>query len=274
MSDLVLSCSHCGARSSCPDSVARTYAGRRVTRWCESCRQMFDVEFPPPNQTLGGLLFGTPHPPLVSEREWTALVQAVAAGNEEALRTLYGRMHRIVYRFMVTTHKWQAAKALTLDVFHDVWRRASTYSPEEASVVGWIMNLTRAASQSDEPVSRESRQVLDVLAELSREVPLWIESESDWQPVGSGLSYQVLARDAERERVGMLVRLVPGASYPPHTHAGLEELYLLEGELLIDSKKVIPGDYHRAEARSSDQFVWSGTGCMCVLLTSTEDILR
>jgi anti-sigma factor ChrR (cupin superfamily) len=132
----------------------------------------------------------------------------------------------------------------------------------------------RAASQPDERVSRATRQVPDVLTELSRKVPLWTESESDWQRVGSGLSYQVLARDVERERVGMLVRLSPGASYPPHTHAGREELYLLEGELRIDSKKIIPGDYHRAEPGSSDQFVWSGTGCMCVLLTSTEDILR
>ena len=72
----------------------------------------------------------------------------------------------------------------------------------------------------------------------------------------------------------MFVRLSPGASYPPRFHAGLEELYLLEGELWIDSKKVIPGDYHRAEAGSSDQFVWSGAGCMCLLLTSTQDILR
>lgn len=268
VSDLALSCSHCGARHSCPDSLATTYAGRRVTRLCESCRQFFDVDFPP-LRTLGRLLFGTPHPSPVSEREWVALVQAVASGNEEALRSLSGRMHRIVYRFMATAHDWQAAKARTLDVFHDVWRRASAYSPEDASVVGWIMNLTRAASQS-----RESRPVLDVLAELSREVPLWIESESDWQPVGSGLSYQVLTRDGERERVSMLVRLSPGASYPPHTHAGLEELYLLEGELRIDNKKVIPGDYYRAEAGSSDQSVWSGTGCKCVLLTSTEDILR
>ena len=83
MSDLAVSCSHCGVRWSCSDSDATTYAGRRVTRKCESCHRLFDVDIPP-NRTLGGLLFGTPHPPLVSEREWAALVQAVASGNEEA----------------------------------------------------------------------------------------------------------------------------------------------------------------------------------------------
>jgi hypothetical protein len=109
VSDLTLSCTHCGARSSCPDSVARIYAGRQITRWCESCRRLFDVEFPP-NRTLSDLIFGTPHPPLVSEREWVTLVQAVASGNEDALRTLYERMHRIVYRFLVTFHEWRDAE--------------------------------------------------------------------------------------------------------------------------------------------------------------------
>jgi len=277
VSDLTLSCTHCDARSSCPDSVARTYAGRRITRWCESCGRLFDVDLPP-NQTLGDLLFGASHPSPVLERESVALVHAVASGNEEALRVLYGRMHRIVSGFMVgLTHERQTAEALTLAVFHDVRRRASAYGPEDGSVVGWIMNLTRRGTLgANQP---ERRRVLDVLAELSREQPLEIAGTSpvgspDWQEAGRGVSYQVLARDSERERVSMLVRLSPGASYPPHTHAGVEELYLLDGELWIDTKKVIPGGFHRAEAGSSDQLVWSGTGCMCVLLTSTDDILR
>src|SRR5207253_326890 len=29
------------------------------------------------------------------------------------------------------------------DVFHDVWRRASTYDPANGSVTGWIMNQAR-----------------------------------------------------------------------------------------------------------------------------------
>jgi RNA polymerase sigma-70 factor (ECF subfamily) len=37
-----------------------------------------------------------------------------------------------------------AAEEVTLDVFHDVWRRAATYDPDGGSVVGWIMNQTRS----------------------------------------------------------------------------------------------------------------------------------
>jgi len=50
-------------------------------------------------------------------------------------------------------------------------------------------------------------------------------------------------------------------------------LYLLHGELMIDDKTLYPGEYNRAEPGTADQRVWSETGCTCVLLTSSRDIL-
>ena len=72
----------------------------------------------------------------------------------------------------------------------------------------------------------------------------------------------------------MLVRLDPNVEYPPHTHAGVEELHLLQGELWIDGRKLHPGDYIRAEPGTSDARVWSETGCTGVLITSPRDLLR
>lgn len=97
-------------------------------------------------------------------------------------------------------------------------------------------------------------------------------SEPAWESVGPGISCKVLATDCESHRISMLVRLEPGAEYPPHSHAGVEELYLLSGELWIDNRKLSPGDYNRAEPGTNDQRVWSGTGCTCVLMTSTRDV--
>ena len=96
----------------------------------------------------------------------------------------------------------------------------------------------------------------------------------EWEEAAPGIWYKLLATDAERNRVSMLVRLEPGVAYPPHEHAGIEELYLLDGELMIDDRKLYPGDYNRAEPGSADQRVWSETGCTCVLLTSSRDILH
>jgi anti-sigma factor ChrR (cupin superfamily) len=98
--------------------------------------------------------------------------------------------------------------------------------------------------------------------------------EPNWEQVASGIECKLLATDAEKHRVSMLVRLAPGANYPPHTHAGIEELYLLDGELWIDERKLFPGGYNYCAPGTVDVRVWSETGCTCVLLTSTKDVLR
>jgi anti-sigma factor ChrR (cupin superfamily) len=91
--------------------------------------------------------------------------------------------------------------------------------------------------------------------------------------VASGISCKLLAIDTEKSRVSMLLRLAPGTDYPSHRHAGVEELHLLYGVLMIDDKKLYPGDYISSEADSVDHRVWSETGCTCVLLTSNKDVL-
>jgi anti-sigma factor ChrR (cupin superfamily) len=98
--------------------------------------------------------------------------------------------------------------------------------------------------------------------------------EPAWEKVAPGIECKLLATDDERHRVSMLVRLEPRASYPPHSHAGVEELYLLDGELWIDERKLMPGDYNHGAPGDGDDLVWSETGCTCVLVTSTRDILR
>jgi DNA-directed RNA polymerase specialized sigma24 family protein/quercetin dioxygenase-like cupin family protein len=98
-------------------------------------------------------------------------------------------------------------------------------------------------------------------------------SEPPWEEVAPGISCKLLAADTERHLVSMLVRLVPGGSYPAHSHAAVEELHLLNGELWIEERKLFAGDYNRAEPGTGDKRVMSETGCACVLVTSTLDVL-
>jgi anti-sigma factor ChrR (cupin superfamily) len=97
--------------------------------------------------------------------------------------------------------------------------------------------------------------------------------EPDWEEAAPGITCKLLATDAETGRVSMLVRLAPGAEYPPHTHDGVEELHMLAGELMVDDKKLHAGDYLRSEPGTTDRRVWSETGCTGVLLTSIRDAL-
>jgi RNA polymerase sigma-70 factor, ECF subfamily len=96
-------------------------------------------------RTLGDLLYSDPTKPRVSEQEWIALVRSIAARDQQALYALYERTHRLVFTLIVRICNDPAtAEELTVDVFHDVWRRASAYEPAGGSVLGWIMNQARS----------------------------------------------------------------------------------------------------------------------------------
>lgn len=149
-------------------------------------------------------------------------------------------------------------------------RKLSTLSPVVESLVTWPTELLRPSA------SLLGRLLERVAGEARAALPLppgrWAEPE--WAEVAPGISCKLLATDTERNRVSMLVRLAPGTDYPPHRHAGVEELHLLDGELMIDERKVYPGDYNRAECGSVDSRVWSETGCTCLLIASTRDEIR
>ena len=94
--------------------------------------------------TLGDVLYANCKSPL-PELEWETLVRAIAAGDQLALHALYERTHRIVFTLLMRiTANREAAEELTIDVFHDIWRRASRYDPANGTVLGWIMNQARS----------------------------------------------------------------------------------------------------------------------------------
>jgi len=73
------------------------------------------------------------------------LVHSIGAGDQRALYALYQRTHRIVFTvIMRIVGDGQSAEELTLDVFHDVWRRAPEYDPEGGPALGWILNQARS----------------------------------------------------------------------------------------------------------------------------------
>jgi RNA polymerase sigma-70 factor, ECF subfamily len=66
-------------------------------------------------------------------------------GDQRALHALYERTHRVVFTLIVRiTANRETAEEVTLDVFHEVWRRASQYQEADGSVLGWIMNQARS----------------------------------------------------------------------------------------------------------------------------------
>ena len=142
--------------------------------------------------------------------------------------------------------------------------------PTVASFVAWPTDVLRPSA------SLWDRLAQRIAAETGRQPvasPPQRQAGPEWEEVAPGISCKLLATDTEKKRVSMLVRLAPGTDYPPHRHAGPEELHLLDGELWIDDRKLYPGDYNFGAPGAVDRRVWSETGCTCVLITSTEDTM-
>jgi anti-sigma factor ChrR (cupin superfamily) len=152
----------------------------------------------------------------------------------------------------------------------DCQREVESLRPVLNQFVSWPTDVLRPTT------SLQTRLALRIAEETGQPPVLSLArqwSEPEWEQVAPGIECKLLATDTERHRVSMLVRLAPDASYPPHTHAGVEELHLLDGELWIDERKLFPGDYNYGAPGAGDERVWSETGCTCVLVTSTKDVL-
>jgi len=153
----------------------------------------------------------------------------------------------------------------------DCQRELESLRPVVDRFVSWPTDVLRPTT------SLQTRLALRIAEETGKPPvppPARQWSEPEWEQVAPGIECKLLATDTQRHRVSMLVRLAPGARYPAHTHAGVEELHLLNGELWIDARKLFPGDYNYGAPGESDERVWSETGCTCVLVTSTKDTLR
>ena len=386
---------------------------------------------PPPGAgtTLGDVIHAGQASRALTEADWIQLAESVAAGDRLALNRLYVRTHRLIFTLLVRlTSNARIAEGLMIDLYTDLWRGMSRYNGAKGTVLGWIMNETRARAtvhlrseqrkhrrearpdealiaidppnyqdllQAKEGTRRLQLALLSLTAEersmielaffaespaelikarlrsglhklwhalgaaakgslssgelnacdraefvcayalgalpaahaaeieahtsscrscrreleslrpvveslhfwptdvlrppasvherLARRVaaesggvpalPPVLERQPEWEDVARGISCKILAADGDSHMVSLLVRLAPGGEYPPHTHAGVEELHLLDGELWIEDRKLHPGDYNRAEPRTCDKRVWSETGCTCVLVTSARDEL-
>lgn len=88
-----------------------------------------------------------------------------------------------------------------------------------------------------------------------------------------GVEARKLFVDRENDRVTMLVRMQPGASYPRHVHADVEECFVLSGDLSVGTHRMHAGDYQRAESGSMHAVQSTENGCVLLLVSSLHDEL-
>ncbi len=86
----------------------------------------------------------------------------------------------------------------------------------------------------------------------------------------SGISFANLYVDQEKREFTCLMRLEAGVKFPLHRHGGLEEVFMLEGDLEVEGELCHPGDYIRSFPNSIHGPV-SHSGCLLLVKSSLDN---
>jgi RNA polymerase sigma-70 factor (ECF subfamily) len=86
------------------------------------------------------------------------LVSKLAAGDEDALASLYDSTNRIVYGLALRIlGEPSSAEDVTMEVYMQVWRTAGSYDPLRGTVLSWLATLARSRAL-DSLRSRKARR--------------------------------------------------------------------------------------------------------------------
>ena len=101
-------------------------------------------------------------------------------------------------------------------------------------------------------------------------------TQTEWIPLieegvnTAGIFVKALRYDEESKRSPtILLKFEPGARYPYHNHPAGEELFVLEGEVVIEGAKLSTGDYLYTPAGFKHS-VSTETGCTLLLMIPEE----
>jgi quercetin dioxygenase-like cupin family protein len=98
--------------------------------------------------------------------------------------------------------------------------------------------------------------------------------EIAWEPVGiPGIRCKTLFVDSRRQYTTSLISMEPGANYPSHRHNDIEEVYLLDGDLVVEDVNMRPGDYCRSEPGSIHGAARTTSGVLLLVFSSQRDEL-
>lgn len=152
---------------------------------------------------------------------------------------------------------------------------------ETARVLAW-------AAPEQEPPASVRASLLSMIAEERRqeesatasrkEQPSLITLRADegrWHTLGPGIKTKPLFTDPQTGMVTTLLKMKPGASIPLHSHRGIEQCYVIEGDFHAADQHLGPGDFHVAQAGSTHDTVYTTNGALVLIVAPPSyDVLE
>jgi quercetin dioxygenase-like cupin family protein len=148
--------------------------------------------------------------------------------------------------------------------------RLDTDAAFAALVTDWEARLAPLAlGRAVEPPPGLLESIEARIAGAGAELPGTYTSRGEgaqWVEMIPGLKMRLLYRNEAARRQTILVKMEPNATFPEHGHDEQdEEIYILEGDLVIGELTLKAGDFHLARATRVHPQHWSRTGCVALI---------
>lgn len=96
--------------------------------------------------------------------------------------------------------------------------------------------------------------------------------EGEWTSLPGGkIRLKVLSDLEESGHTLVLLEADPGGVFFPHAHKGMEEVFLISGDLDTEGCSMGPGDYLRAAPGTRHHKAVSRNGCRALMITAREN---
>jgi len=96
--------------------------------------------------------------------------------------------------------------------------------------------------------------------------------QGDWRRTPfPGIEYKRLFTDLVSGTVASLVKMAPGAKYPPHRHAAFEHSYVVEGDAVFHDHTLNAGDYEVNGPDTDHSPITTKNGCIVLVIHNRAD---
>lgn len=103
---------------------------------------------------------------------------------------------------------------------------------------------------------------------MSAGITILRASTGRWTRTGlRGVKLRTLMADRKANRRTIMLDMAPGAVLPDHSHAGIEEVFMISGDLLIAGTVLRTGDYIRVERDADHGVPRTEGGCVCIVIS-------
>ena len=138
-----------------------------------------------------------------------------------------------------------------------------------ALVSAWEMRLAPLALREEAAVPAGLLEAIEArIADAGVELPGTVTvraGSGDWIDVSPGLKIKMMNRIEALNRETFMAWLQPGAEYVDHDHDQDEEIYMIEGDLIIGDVVLKAGDFHVARAGRHHPVHRTTAGCLCII---------